>query len=182
MPIIHLKLSYPQLSQLLEDEINKNDIVFKGYDIAIRQLAITAVNRRIRITGKIDSKWDAFFDFSAAPLFRPAVNRVCLEDLELDLDAKNLIFKGILKLARGNIMSRIEKMIESPLDKQLLALRTIIDRELTKAPLPYNLNLSSDTKSVKIKEILALTEHLSISAEVDMELNVYFKEKPETLA
>jgi len=78
-------------------------------------------------------------------------------------------------LAQGNIKSRIENLIEQPLNDQLLIVQKTIDQELSKAPLPHNLNLLSKTESIIIKKLEALPEHLSISAVINHEININFK-------
>ena len=175
MALVNINLSYPQLSALLQQEINKQDINVKGYDIGIEQLVVGEEDKRLRVTGQIVSKWDAYFDFSAKPIFIAAENKLDLQEIILKLDSKNLIFKGILKLAQGNIKGRIEKIIEQPLNDQLQSVIQTLDMELGKAPLPYDLNLEAKTDSIIIKNLEALPEHLSISAVVDQEININFK-------
>ena len=166
---------------MLQEETNKQDIQVRGHKIQINQLVMTAENSRLRVTGKINSTWDAFFDFSAVPAFDSVENKLLLDDIKLQLDANNLIFKGILKLAKGNIKTRIEKLIEQPINDQLKLVQSKLDLELAKAPLPNDLQLQSTTKTIEIQEIQARPESLFVSAIVDQELNISFKEeaKPE---
>jgi hypothetical protein len=175
MANVNLNLSYDKLSVLLQEETNKQDIQVRGHKIQINQLVMTAENSRLRITGKINSTWDAFFDFSAIPAFNSEENKLLLDDIKLKLDANNLIFKGILKLAKGNIKTRIEKQIEQPINDQLKVVQSKLDLELAKAPLPNNLQLQSSTKAIQIQEIQARAEYLFVSAIIDQDLNISFK-------
>ena len=174
MALVHINLSYPQLSTLLQQEINKQEINVKGYDIKIENLLVGEKAKRLRVSGQIVSKWNANFDFSAIPIYLAAENKLDLQDINLTLDAKNLIFKGILKLAQGNIKSRIEKLIEQPLSEQLKVVQKTLDKELSKAPLPHNLNLHSKTESILIQKLEVLPDHLSVSAVINHEININF--------
>ncbi|GLR20073.1 DUF4403 family protein [Portibacter lacus] len=180
MAIVNLKLTYPQLSELLQIEANKQDINVKGYDIKISKFVIGEENGKLRITGELVSKWNAYFDFSAIPSFISDENKLDLQDIKLDLDASNLIFKGILKLAKGNVIKRLEKIIEQPLNEQIEIAKTQLDAELSKAPLPYNLKLYSNTKSIEVLELQALQEYLFIQLKMEQEININFANPTST--
>lgn len=175
MAVLNINLTYKQLSSLLEKEINKQNINIKGYNIAVSGINISEEQQRLRVRGHIHSKWDASIDFSAFPEFVASKNKLELKDMHLHLDAKHLIFKGILKLAQGNIKSRIEKILDKPLSDQLEIVKELIDKEASKASLPHNLALNAKTSSITIKKFEVLPTHLSLSAVVDQEINISFK-------
>ena len=175
MTDVTLKLTYPELSRLIQSEANKQNINVKGYDIKIDKLVINSVEGKLRVTGQIDSKWDAFFDFKAKPVFLRNENKLDLQDIDLHLDANNLIFKGILKLARGTIKSKIEKIIEKPLTEQIDGLRTTLDTELSKAPLPHNLQLQAVTKTLILHDLKALDPYFLVELKVEQQINISFQ-------
>lgn len=175
MANVTLQLSYDKLSDLLQEETNKQNIEIRGHKITIEKLVITSDGERLRATAKLKSTWDAYFDFSALPSFNTDQNKLVLEDITLGLDAKNLIFKGILKLAKGNIKGRIEKIIEAPLNEQLNIVKQKLDEELAKTPLPFELKIGSKTKNIEINQIQAREEHLFVSARIDQDFSIGFK-------
>ncbi|WP_235295895.1 DUF4403 family protein [Portibacter marinus] len=177
MTEVFLQLSYPQLSRLIQSEANKQEINVKGYDLKIDKLVINSEDGRLRITGQIVSKWDAYFDFQATPMFLNSENKLELQDIKLKLDATNLIFKGIIKLAKGMIKSRIEKILESPLTEQIEGLKQNLDQELSKAPLPHQLQLNSNTHHLLIETIQALEQYLLIALKIEQKINISFKDQ-----
>ncbi len=177
MTIVKLILSYPQLSSLIQAETNKQEINIKGYDIKVDKLAITSLSGRLRVVGEIISKWNAYFDFSAKLSYDSSTEKIDLQDIKLDLDASHLIFRGILRLAKGNLLSRMEKAIERPISEQIEQLKSRIDIELSKAPLPHELQLISKTEHLKVLDVIAMEEALRADLEISQVLSISFNKQ-----
>ncbi len=172
MSIVRIKLKYTTLSQIIEEEANKSDIQVRSHSLSIRDLDISKNASIVYIKGKISSKWNADFNLQLKPSFNKTANRLQIDDLDIQVDAQNFIFNGIMKLAKGNILKRIEQMAEEPVDKLMEPVKEKIDEGINSAKLPYALTAKSKTNQIDIQELLFNKDHLFIEARIEQTIEI----------
>lgn len=176
MSRVRIKLKYPELAVMLQDEINKRKVEIKGHPITVDQLSISKELNQVKLSADIQSKWNASFLLNMTPEFLIDETRLELNDLSIDFNASNILFRGILNVAKGNIIKRIEKIAEEPLVQQLKLVQTLIDNELSKVKLPHRLKLNSSTKALNIQKLEFNKDHLFLDVDVEQILQIEFSE------
>ena len=170
----NIYLEYTNLAQLIEYEINKRDIEVISYLIKVKNLTISKSDEELIVSTDIISKWNASFHLKAIPLFTPEINTLKLKDIELKLTSKNILFRGVLSLIKNNLLKRIEEMSNAPLTPFIAFITNMLDEEIEKAKLPYQMTAQSSTKKLELKEMEFGEDQMTIVADIEQQLDISF--------
>lgn len=170
MSNVNVSLSYDHLSSILLNEINNRNLEVKSHPIKLSGLRISGGKHKLKVNAKVDSTWDAEVEANIEAYFDKENQAILVRDLDIDFKANNILFRGILAVAKNTVIKRTKKELERPLSELLDKAKATIDQELIKVNMPHNLNIKSQTKELVLKELNFEENGVQVAVEVELNL------------
>lgn len=175
MSNINIHIHYNDFSEAILQEFNERDIEIKSFNLKLKSLSVFKEGEFFVLKGEITSSIDASFKITLSPVFYPDTQVLDPQIQKMNFKTNNILFKAPLHLAKPIIKNNIENFAQEPISKFYPFLTDIIDEQINKSELPYNLTLNVQTKSLVVHEINFLESQINIQCTFDQEININSK-------
>lgn len=113
------EITYEQAERLAKDRLVGETFVQKGQTVRIEDLTLNGKGSRIHIQAVVSGSFSGSVDFEGTPIYYAPKKEIRLDDIELDIQANNVLFRGLIWLFKGLIVSKVQENLQFSLAEPL---------------------------------------------------------------
>lgn len=172
--LIHTEIPYLEAERMAEDQL-----IGKSFSSGNREVTVEGVNlygqadymiASVRMAGSYKGQ----VHLRGKPVMNVRDNVIELQDVDFDVQTRNVLHRSAAWLFKGNIRSSLEQALRFPLEENLGQVRKEINDQLNRLPVGPWIRLSTPGLNLSVHEINLTPEgiavHLLLSGRLEVRL------------
>lgn len=133
-----------------------------GRSVVLKSLDLYGNGDRLVVKLETAGDLDGVIYLTCRPVLNPQTNVVSVEDLDFDLQTRDMLLKTAAWFLHGTIRDSIQEKLNLDLTQRLLQVRDTASKALARVRLADNLYLTGTVTTVKLNDVLVRQDRLSI--------------------
>ncbi len=175
---IHSLLGFEDMRQVLAKAVVDTTISQAGKEATIKEVELYGQDDRLVIGLRMIGDYTGWAYLRAQPIFDADSERMELQNIDITLDTKNLLYKSIGYLFRNRIKKEINKQMGDQVSTQLKGIQDEINNQLSGKEVSPGIHVEGQARSVRITESLVTSEGLSAEIQFAGNLKVRVSQIP----
>jgi hypothetical protein len=146
-----------------------------GRSVLIKDLDLYGNGDKIVVKLQTQGSLDGVLYLTAKPVFNPQTNIFSVEDVDFDLQTKDLLLQSADWFLHGSIRGMIQEKLNMNLTRQLEQSRQMAGKALARMQLMEHVFLKCDIKSLKFKDVLVQKDKISVQVYTEGESSILFQ-------
>jgi hypothetical protein len=146
-----------------------------GRSVLIKDLDLYGNGDKIVVKLQTQGSLDGVLYLTAKPVFNPQTNIFSVEDVDFDMQTKDLLLQSADWFLHGSIRGMIQEKLNMNLTSQLEQSRQLAGKALARMQLMEHVFLKCDIKSLKFKDVLVQKDKISVQVYTEGESAILFQ-------
>lgn len=142
--------------------------------VTVQDIDIWGRNKKLVIKAKVEGSIDGFVYLLGKPVYDAEEAVVRLENLDFDLETKNLIQKTAAWLFNAKITKQMQPYLVFPLEESIADMRSQVQEQLTNTKFENGISLKGNLNKMDIEEIFLTPEAIKVVVGSSGNLKVNF--------
>lgn len=145
-----------------------------GKSIILKDLDLYGNGDRLIIKVAATGTLDGIFFLNCRPVFNPQTNVFSVEDVDFDMQTKDLLLRSADWFLHGTIRSSIQERLNMDLTQRLTQARELANKAMTRVKLAENIVLTGNVKTMKLSDVMVQKDKISIQVSAEGETAIAF--------
>lgn len=171
-------LGFEDMQRVLGKALLDTTLSQAGRSATVEEVDLYGQDERLVIGLRMIGDYTGWAYLRAQPVFDADSERVKLQDIDITLDTKNILYKTIGYLFQNRIKKELNKQIGDQVAAQLTGIRVEINKQLSGKEVTPGIRVEGAAHRVDIVESLVTPEGLSAELRFEGSLSVRVKQIP----
>jgi hypothetical protein len=172
---LNADLFYSDLRAIASSLLLNKRFDSNGNSIVIKDLDLYGNGDKLVVKMQTEGSLDGVFYLTARPAFNPQTNIFSLEDVDFDMQTRNLLQRSSAWLLHSSIRSMIQEELNMNLTRQLEQTRQMAGKALARVKLAEHVFLKGDMNKLKFNDMIVQKDRISIQVYTEGKSAVFFQ-------
>ncbi len=171
---LNTDLFYKDLLSIALPLLLNKELGSDGKSIILKELDLYGNGDRLIIKVAATGSLDGTFFLNCRPVFNPQTSMFSVEDVDFDMQTRDLLLRSADWFLHGTIRSRIQEKLNMDLTQRLTQAREMANKALTRLKLAENIVLTGNVKTMKLSDVMVQKDKISIQVNAEGETAIVF--------
>ena len=170
-----LDVSYDKINQYLKENYVNETLGSGNKQITIKDIDLTKDGDKLRITSDVAGTLNGKLIVSGKPIFDNTEQLFYVDDVDIQVQTKNVLKKTAAWLLKGKIKNQLKDMLRFSMNDNLMELQNVIDQQIEQYKIEDQLDFRVDIKKLHIDKFVLDSDriHAFVTLNVYIETIVY---------
>ncbi|MGB4600512.1 MAG: DUF4403 family protein [Trichlorobacter sp.] len=159
---LNIDIVYQDFLKVVAPLLINKEFKGDGRTVVVKSLDLYGNGDRLVVKLETTGDLDGVIYLTCRPVLNPRTNVVSVEDLDFDLQTRNMLLKTAEWFLHGTIRDSIQEKLNLDLTQRLLQVRDMASKALTRVKLADKLYLSGNVTTVSLNDVLVRQDRFSI--------------------
>lgn len=172
---VNTEIHYRDLLAIASPLLLNRELGGDGRSVILKELDVYGNGDRLMVKVATAGSIEGVFYLTCRPVFNPQTNVVSVEDVDFDIESRNLLIKSADWLLHGSFRNSIREKLNMDLGQRLAQARELADRSMARLPLADNAILTGTVKDVRLNDVMVQKDRISIGVYLEGESAIRFR-------
>lgn len=166
---------YQDLLEVITPLLLDKEFVSEGRRVVVKGIELQGAGDRLAVRLVTQGALDGVLSLTCRPVFNPQTGLFSVDEVDFDLQTKNLLHSTAAWLLHGTIRSAISERLNLDLSKRLLQAREMAAKALSRVRLAEGLYLTGSVKELRLHDVLVQQDRLLVQIYTEGESSVVLR-------
>ena len=168
-------ISYQAATKQVNDLVKGETFTQAGQTVVIEQVNIQGAATDLIVKARLSGDFNGVVELTGKPYFDTTTQRVQVENLEFEVNTKNVIHKSAAWLFKNELVKLIEQSLSFPIDEKIEEVRSIANEKLQGHELNEHVSLQGHIEAMTIDETYLSERGITVLLSGKGQLKVFLK-------
>lgn len=171
---VNSDLFYHELVNIASPLLLNKELGQDGRSVILKGLEIYGNGDHLMVRVETTGSVDGIFYLTCKPVFDPRTNVLSVEDLDFDIDSRNLLLRSADWFLHGTFRRAIQEKLNVDLTQRLAQAREMAGKSMSRVQLADNVFLSGKVKDMRLNDLMVQKDKLSVRVYLEGESTILF--------
>jgi hypothetical protein len=172
---LNADLHYRDLVTIAGPHLLNKELGSDGKSVIIREMELYGNGDRLVVRVVLTGSMEGTFYLVGRPVFNSQNNMFSVEDVDFEMNSKNVLLNSAAWLLKGTIRSRIQEKLVMDMTPKLEQSLAMARKAVAQVKLVENVYLKGTVKTIKLNDILVQKDKLAIQVYTEGESAISFQ-------
>lgn len=165
---IILDISYDQVNQYLTDNYKGETLKNGGKEVTIHNVFLKREGDKLIVVSDVTGSFNGKLLVSGTPVFDNEKQEFYTEDIDIDIETKNVIHKAGAWFFKGKIKNKLKNMLNFSVHENLDQLQEMINQQISMYSVKNEIEFKADLKKLQIEKFVIDDDKLHAFVKFDI--------------